>query len=73
MPLRQGCFYLGKTGDDLTRFGTDAERLDDAPGQQYLRVVGNLARLLRQDALRQSLLEAPDAATFIKLIDQAEG
>ena len=40
---------------------------------EYLRVVGNLARLLRQDALRQSLLEAPDAATFIKFIDQAEG
>jgi len=40
---------------------------------EYLRVVGNLARLLRQDALRQSLLEAPDAATFIKLIDQVEG
>ncbi|MEI6082910.1 MAG: PTS sugar transporter subunit IIA [Verrucomicrobiota bacterium] len=39
----------------------------------YLRVVGNLARLLRQDALRQSLLDAPDATTFIKLIDQAEG
>ena len=40
---------------------------------EYLRVVGNLARLLRQDALRQALLTAPDAATFIKLIDQAEG
>jgi fructose-specific phosphotransferase system IIA component len=40
---------------------------------EYLRVVGNLARLLRQDPLRQSLLDAPDAATFIKLIDQADG
>src|SRR5437867_6184497 len=39
---------------------------------EYLRVVGNLARLLRQDHLRQSLLDAPDAATFIQLIDQAE-
>jgi fructose-specific phosphotransferase system IIA component len=39
---------------------------------EYLRVVGNLARLLRQDQLRQNLLEAPDAAAFIKLIDQAE-
>jgi fructose-specific phosphotransferase system IIA component len=39
---------------------------------EYLRVVGNLARLLRQDQLRQSLLAAPDPATFIRLIDQAE-
>lgn len=39
---------------------------------EYLRVVGNLARLLRQDQLRQNLLEAPDTATFIKLVDQAE-
>jgi len=39
----------------------------------YLRVVGNLARLLRQDDLRQRLLDAPDADTFIKLIEQAEG
>jgi len=38
----------------------------------YLRVVGNLARLLRQDTLRQRLLEAPDAATFIKTIEEAE-
>jgi len=39
---------------------------------EYLRVVGNLARLLRQDQLRQNLLDATDAATFIKLVDQAE-
>jgi fructose-specific phosphotransferase system IIA component len=39
---------------------------------EYLRVVGNLARLLRQDQLRQKLLAAPDAATFIQLVDQAE-
>ena len=38
----------------------------------YLRVVGNLARLLRQDSLRQHLLEAPDAAAFIKTIEEAE-
>jgi mannitol/fructose-specific phosphotransferase system IIA component (Ntr-type) len=38
----------------------------------YLRVVGTLARLLRQDELRQRLLEAPDAATFIKIIEAAE-
>jgi fructose-specific phosphotransferase system IIA component len=35
----------------------------------YLRVVGNLARLLRQDNLRQRLLDAPDAAAFIKTIE----
>ena len=38
----------------------------------YLRVVGNLARLLRQDDVRQRLLDAPDAASFIKVIDTAE-
>lgn len=38
----------------------------------YLRVVGNLARLIRQDSLRQKLLEAPDAASFIKVIEAAE-
>ena len=38
----------------------------------YLRVVGNLARLLRQDDLRQRLLDAPDPATFIKIIETAE-
>jgi mannitol/fructose-specific phosphotransferase system IIA component (Ntr-type) len=39
----------------------------------YLRVVGNLARLLRQDQVRQELIEAPDAAAFIKIIEKAEG
>lgn len=39
---------------------------------EYLRVVGNLARIVRQDALRQKLLTAPDAATFIQIVDQAE-
>ena len=38
----------------------------------YLRVVGNLARLLRQDDLRQRLLDAPDPASFIKIIEDAE-
>ena len=38
----------------------------------YLRVVGTLARLLRQDDLRQRLLDAPDAAAFIKVIEVAE-
>ena len=39
---------------------------------EYLRVVGDLARLLRQDALRAQLLTAPDAARFIQLLDVAE-
>jgi len=39
---------------------------------EYLRLVGNLARLLRQDVLREKLLAAPDIATFIKLMDVAE-
>ena len=39
----------------------------------YLRVVGNLARLLRQDQVRQQLIEAPDPASFIKVIEKAEG
>jgi fructose-specific phosphotransferase system IIA component len=39
---------------------------------EYLRVVGNLARLLRQDQVRQQLLAAPDPAAFIKIIDAAE-
>ena len=38
----------------------------------YLRVVGNLARLLRQDELRRQLLQAPDPGTFIKIIEAAE-
>lgn len=39
----------------------------------YLRVVGNLARLLRQDELRQRLLSVSDPATFIQTIAEAEG
>ncbi len=39
----------------------------------YLRVVGNLARLLRQDEVRHHLLEVPDAASFIRIIEEAEG
>ena len=38
----------------------------------YLRVVGNLARLLRQDHVRQQLLDATDPATFIKIIESGE-
>lgn len=39
---------------------------------EYLRVVGNLARLLRQDDIRQRLLDAPDPTAFMQIIDQAE-
>jgi fructose-specific phosphotransferase system IIA component len=39
---------------------------------EYLRVVGNLARLLRRDDIRQRLLEAPDADAFIRVIAEAE-
>ncbi|MBI4506747.1 MAG: PTS sugar transporter subunit IIA [Chloroflexi bacterium] len=39
---------------------------------EYLRVVGNLARLLRQDDVRQRLLDAPDSTTFIRVLDEAE-
>ena len=39
----------------------------------YLRVVGNLARLLRRDELRQALLDAPDAASFVQALEKAEG
>lgn len=39
---------------------------------EYLRLVGNLARLLRQDDLRQQLIAAPDPSSFIKLIEAAE-
>lgn len=38
----------------------------------YLRVVGNLARLLRQDEVRQQLIDVTDPAAFIQIIDQAE-
>ncbi|MCX7886374.1 MAG: PTS sugar transporter subunit IIA [Verrucomicrobiae bacterium] len=39
---------------------------------EYLRVVGNLARLLRRDDIREQLLQAPDPATFIRIIAEAE-
>jgi len=38
----------------------------------YLRVVGNLARLLRQDDVRARLLDAPDRESFIRAIEEAE-
>ncbi len=40
---------------------------------EYLRVVGNLARLLRQDTVRQQLLDASDPARFIEILDKTEG
>jgi fructose-specific phosphotransferase system IIA component len=39
---------------------------------EYLRVVGNLARLLRRDDIRERLLQAPDAGAFIRIIAEAE-
>ena len=38
---------------------------------EYLRVVGNLARMLRRDDVRQTLIEATDATAFIKAIAEA--
>ena len=38
----------------------------------YLHLVGNLARLLRRDDLRERLLTAPDPAEFIRLVAAAE-
>ncbi|MEZ5405055.1 MAG: PTS sugar transporter subunit IIA [Verrucomicrobiia bacterium] len=38
----------------------------------YLRLVGTIARLLKQEAIRQSLLTAPDEQAFIEVLAQAE-
>lgn len=40
---------------------------------EYLKVVGNLARLLRHDELRQRLLEVEDAQSFIQVLADNEG
>jgi fructose-specific phosphotransferase system IIA component len=67
---REGIDFETKDGSPVRLIfliGTPKQMVTD-----YLRVVGTLARLLRQDDLRQSLLEAPDAATFIKIIETAE-
>jgi fructose-specific phosphotransferase system IIA component len=63
---REGVDFEAKDGQPVRLIfliGTPKQMVTD-----YLRVVGTLARLLRQDELRQRLLEAPDAATFIKII-----
>lgn len=39
---------------------------------EYLRVVGNLARMLRRDEVRKQLLETTDPAAFIQIINDAE-
>jgi fructose-specific phosphotransferase system IIA component len=65
--------------------GIDFEAKDEQPVQlvfligtpksmvtEYLRLVGNLARLLRHDDLRQQLVAAPDPLSFIKAIETAE-
>ena len=67
---REGIDFEAKDGSParlIFLIGTPKQMVTD-----YLRVVGTLARLLRQDDLRQSLLNAPDAATFIKIIESAE-
>src|ERR1041384_1661957 len=71
---------VGRSSD-----GIDFEAKDGQPGRlifligtpkqmvtDYLRVVGNLARLLRQDGVRQQLLDSPDPESFIKVIEAAE-
>jgi fructose-specific phosphotransferase system IIA component len=67
---REGVDFEAKDGKPVRLIfliGTPKQMVTD-----YLRVVGTLARLLRQDDLRQRLLDAPDAATFIKTIDSTE-
>jgi len=67
---REGINFEAKDGSPVRLIfliGTPKQMVTD-----YLRVVGTLARLLRQDDLRQRLLDAPDAATFIKIIEAAE-
>ncbi len=67
---RGGIDFEAKDGQPVKLIfliGTPKQMVTD-----YLRVVGTLARLLRQDELRQRLLDAPDAATFIKIIEAAE-
>ncbi len=68
---QQGVDFESKDGQPVRLIfliGTPKQMVTD-----YLRVVGNLARLLRQDDLRQRLLTAPDAASFIQTIATAEG
>ena len=67
----QGIEFEAKDGQPVRLIfliGTPKQMVTD-----YLRVVGNLARLLRQDQIRQRLLTAPDGAAFIKVIEEAEG
>ena len=67
---RDGIDFEAKDGQPVRLIfliGTPKQMVTD-----YLRVVGTLARLLRQDDLRQQLLDAPDAAAFIKIIEAAE-
>jgi len=67
---REGVDFEAKDGQPVRLIfliGTPKQMVTD-----YLRVVGTLARLLRQDELRQRLLEAPDTAAFIKIFEGAE-
>jgi len=67
---REGVDFEAKDGQPVRLIfliGTPKQMVTD-----YLRVVGTLARLLRQDELRQRLLEATDVAAFIKIFEVAE-
>ena len=67
---REGIDFEAKDGQPVKLIfliGTPKQMVTD-----YLRVVGTLARLLRQDELRQRLLEAPEPIAFIKIIEAAE-
>ena len=67
---REGVDFEAKDGSPVRLIfliGTPKQMVTD-----YLRVVGTLARLLRQDDLRQRLLDAPDPGEFIKIIEAAE-
>ena len=67
---REGIDFEAKDGQPVRLIfliGTPKQMVTD-----YLRVVGNLARLLRQDDLRQRLLETADPLSFIKIIEDAE-
>ena len=67
---KEGIDFEAKDGQPVRLIfliGTPKQMVTD-----YLRVVGNLARILRHDSVRQQLLDAPDAASFIKVIEAAE-
>ncbi len=44
----------------------------EAAAGTHLKVLGRLARLMRNDALKEALFEAPDADTFAAVLTRAE-